>query len=171
MPDSSLYFVFCFRGPGGCFILVEIFTDNAVKFKQTLATVLRKGGGQYNDAKHLFQHKGLIDCQLLVDMKELEEDSLVERCTEHAIIAGAEDIQVLSTDDDLNIRFVCDPNTINQVTGLLEKQFKYTILSKATEYVPLNCVKLNENEQLSYEKLLDKIVNDPEVINIYDNVL
>ncbi|XP_050058479.1 translational activator of cytochrome c oxidase 1 isoform X3 [Aphis gossypii] len=83
------------KGPRGSIILVQSLTENVRLLKQNLNTLVRKSGLAYCDsgAKHLFIHKGILIAKPSPDLTNAAED-----CIEHAINAGAEEVETDSDD-------------------------------------------------------------------------
>uniref|UniRef100_A0A2S2PVC8 Translational activator of cytochrome c oxidase 1 n=1 Tax=Sipha flava TaxID=143950 RepID=A0A2S2PVC8_9HEMI len=84
------------KGPRGSIFLIQALTENPRLMKQNLNTLIRKSGFSYCDsgAKHLFIHKGIIIAKPSQDIKNADDE-----CIEHAINAGAEEVEII--DDDL----------------------------------------------------------------------
>ncbi|CAH1738745.1 unnamed protein product [Aphis gossypii] len=155
------------KGPRGSIILVQSLTENVRLLKQNLNTLVRKSGLAYCDsgAKHLFIHKGILIAKPSPDLTNAAED-----CIEHAINAGAEEVETDS--DDLepgHFKFLCEPNDIAKVRTNLEK-YKYDIVHAEEEHLPLQKVTLSEIEYEHLAKFINNVQGLQDVVQIYDNV-
>lgn len=104
-------------------------------------------------------------------LADKSDDEIHGTCIEHAIISGAEDVEIIQIDEKRKlIRFICDPNQINAVAGALESDFNYECSSKSAEYFAKQFVQINDEDLSTYEKLCEKLESITEVINVYDNI-
>ncbi|XP_022174774.1 translational activator of cytochrome c oxidase 1-like [Myzus persicae] len=155
------------KGPRGSIILIQSLTENAKLLKQNLNTLVRKSGLAYCDsgAKHLFIHKGILIAKPSADLTNATED-----CIEHAINAGAEEVETAS--DDLEpgyFKFLCEPNDMPKVRTNLEK-YKYDIVHAEEEHLALQKVSLSDIEYEHLAKFINNVQGLPDVIQVYDNV-
>ncbi|EAT46227.1 AAEL002544-PA [Aedes aegypti] len=146
-------------------VICVLYTDRFTQLKMEMATILRKNFAMFNDVKHLFDEQGYIEAILKT---EVPSDELLSVCTEHAIEAGAEDVEVMSDDSKL-LRFICDPTEIEKVKTQLEK-LGYSIEHSEHAFFPKSTIKLNPDATEAYEKLKEKLKTIDGVEDIYDNV-
>ncbi|XP_023704234.1 probable transcriptional regulatory protein TTE1135 isoform X2 [Cryptotermes secundus] len=146
---KSCYFEI--RGPGGCTIVVYTLTENLSRIRAALNTIVRKHNSSYTEGaiQGLFDHKGVIEAKP-------PENTTLETAVDHAIEAGAEE-------------FVCTPLVLHQVRGKLEK-LQYTIMKADCELIPKIQVTLSDADLEAVRKLCDKLVDDPDVVRLYDNI-
>ncbi|VEN56528.1 unnamed protein product [Callosobruchus maculatus] len=158
--------VFDIKGPGGCFILCEVFTHQPHQFKNNLATILRKHKSQYANGggHHIFQEKGVIITELQSEISKEEE--MLELATSHAIESGAEDVTIL---DKSTAKFLCEISTMQKVIEALEKQ-GYTIVSATEEWIAVQLHQLAEPDLTVVDALYKKLEALPEVVRIADNI-
>ncbi|VVC38499.1 YebC-like,Integrase, N-terminal zinc-binding domain-like,Transcriptional regulator TACO1- [Cinara cedri] len=155
------------KGPRGTILLIHGLSENPRLFKQNLNTLVRKSNLAYCDsgAKHLFIHKGIIIVKPPTDLINADEE-----CIEHAINAGAEEVETES--DDLepgHYKFICEPNNMNKVRKNLEK-FNYDIVQAEEEHVALKKVSLSETEYEYIVKFINNVRGIPDTIEVYDNI-
>ncbi|XP_058467250.1 probable transcriptional regulatory protein TTE1135 [Malaya genurostris] len=146
-------------------IICVLYTENFTHMKMELATILRKNFSNYTDVIHLFDEQGYVE---VIAPQEVPKEDLLSCCTEHAIEAGAEDVEVMNEDSKL-VRFICDPIDIDKVKTQLGK-LNYTIEHSEHAYFPKTTIKLNPDATEAYEKLKEKLRAIDGVEDIYDNV-
>ncbi|XP_015597709.1 translational activator of cytochrome c oxidase 1 [Cephus cinctus] len=150
------------RGPAGSIVIIELLTDNISRAKNDMNVYIKKFKMSLADhtAKNNFDHKGIVITNLLND---------IDTATEHAIQAGAEDVQEVENEDKKYYQFTCDPVLLQKVQGVLSN-LNYQILSADEEYVPKIQVTLNENDRSHVEKFVTKIRTSEEVVKVHDNI-
>lgn len=67
------------------------------------------------------------------------------------------------------LQFVCAPLVLHQVRGKLEK-LQYNIRTADCELIPKIQVTLSDADLEAVRKLCDKLVDDPDVVRLYDNI-
>lgn len=90
----------CHRAPQ-IFMVCVLYTDKYAGDRMQLATLFRKGGAVAMDVRHMFEEKGVVEARLAApaaDDEALGADALLERCTEDAIEADAEEAEVLDAE-------------------------------------------------------------------------
>lgn len=112
--------------------------------------------------KHLFEHKGVIETKA---ENAANLDVIVEKATEHAIEAGAEDVRL----EGETLQFICDPKAFMSVQNNLE-QLGYKITYSNVDFVPIKLQSLTENEIDTCAVLYEKLEKIPEVVKLYDNI-
>ncbi|CAH1382714.1 hypothetical protein MTP99_006695 [Tenebrio molitor] len=154
------------KGPGGCIILCEVFTNNLHTLKQNISTLLKKHNGKYSDGGgiHLFDQKGIVLAE--VDESKSTEEVL-ELATDHAIEAGAEDVK--RQEPEGTLQFICGATNLKKVVTGLEK-FSYKITSASVDYVPLKFQELGDDDLKLCASLYDKLEALPEVVRLSDNI-
>ncbi|XP_074648515.1 translational activator of cytochrome c oxidase 1-like [Tubulanus polymorphus] len=156
------------KGPGNCFLIVEVLTDKATRTRQKIQNILKSTGGQLLDngmTRFSFDYKGIAHLPY-------EGEENLDTAMEHAIEAGAEDVQSVLDSSGRNVyEFHCDTKDLHKMTKHLESTTGKTVTHSKLEYVPTNFVKLNKNQLEFLSILYDKLDNfeDP-VLSIYDNV-
>nr|CAI5820776.1 unnamed protein product [Callosobruchus analis] len=157
--------VFDIKGPGGCFILCEVFTHQPIQFKNNLATILKKNKSQFGNGggHHVFQEKGVIITEI---QSKVSEEEMLEVATSHAIESGAEDVTIL---DSSTARFLCEISTMPKVIEALEK-YGYMIISATEEWIAVQLHQLAEPDLIVVEALYKKLEALPEVVRLADNI-
>lgn len=95
----------------------------------------------------------------------MKNESLLEQATDHAIEAGAEEVQLMEN----LVEFTCEPNAFQKVQTNLEKA-GYTIKSASVEFTPTKLQTLSDTDLEVASSLYDKLDKLPEVVKIYDNI-
>ncbi|XP_050298138.1 translational activator of cytochrome c oxidase 1 [Anthonomus grandis grandis] len=155
------------KGPGNCFILCELYTHQLHQLRMTIATQLKKHRSKFGDGagNHLFEEKGIIAAEN-PQLSSKSKDEQLELATEHAIESNAE--EVILGDDNI-FQFLCSSETFPQTQTMLEK-LGYKIVDASVDYVPLKLQEISPSDYESYEKLLKKLNEMPEVVRLFDNV-
>ena len=121
-----------------------------------------------NTALHQFQHVGLIHCSEF-EGKSLGEEFL-ETATEHAIEAGADDVSVIEDPDHgIVLEFTTSPSAFSNVKSRLSGA-GYKVVYSETIYAPLSFVELTDDEFRYSTTLYERIMEHPEVVNVYTNM-
>ncbi|XP_055524517.1 probable transcriptional regulatory protein BLi02909/BL01150 [Wyeomyia smithii] len=145
-------------------MICVLYTDRFTQTKMEIATILKKNCSSFSDVKHHFNEQGYLEAILPADTSG---DDLLSICTDHAIDAGAEDVEIMSEENKL-VRFLCDPLDIDRVKTQLEKK-GYSIEHSEHAFFPKSTVKLNPDATMVYEKLKEKLKALDGVEDIYDN--
>ncbi|XP_055708836.1 translational activator of cytochrome c oxidase 1 [Phlebotomus papatasi] len=146
------------------YVVIVLYTDTPAQAKMNLSTILRKVGGTFADLKHLFTETGMI----VAIGQEKSPEKLLEDATEHAILAGAEDVDILDENEQL-LNFTCAPAEIQRVRKELE-DLNYEIESAEHVYIPQMYTILNEAEMTAYSKFREKLKTIDCIDDIFDNI-
>jgi len=147
-------------GIGGSAVLVETLTDNKTRTAGDVRHFFDKYGGSLgttNCVSFMFQRKGLI---ILERGIKTSEDAVFE----DALEAGASD--VITSDDAFEVYTA--PSDYFAVKDVLEK--KYIVLSSETAYYPNSTVKLDAEQLVKFQKMLEIFEDCDDVQNVYHNV-
>ena len=147
-------------GPGNVAMLVKTATDNKNRTVSEIKSIFTKGGGKMGSegsVKFMFKQVGSIE--ISNEGKNLDEIEMM------AIEAGAEDI-------------ICEKDFITVYTKVGDLQKVKENLEKAglkTEsagliYMPLQKMEIDQQFKTSYENLLEKLDDNDDVQEIFDNL-
>ncbi|CAB3371965.1 Hypothetical predicted protein [Cloeon dipterum] len=141
------------KGPGGCWLILSVVTNNVNSLKSQLKGVYRKCLFQESSggAKSLFEHKGFVVA------KPKSGPPSVEASLEHAIEAGAEDVIFREEDGLLEVQ-------------ALIMQFKYDVIESSNRFIPHSKVKLPDDVLMAISDMCDNLLQLPEVVEISDNI-
>ncbi|XP_046743394.1 probable transcriptional regulatory protein PERMA_0079 [Diprion similis] len=150
------------RGPSGAVILVEYACDNAIQFKMSINTLLRKFGWSTTDpgVAHLFDYKGVITTEIQGDLG---------LATDHAIQVDAEDVQEVEHNDIKEYKFYCEPNVLFNVKQRL-LDMNYKVKSAEALYIPRTLVNLSDSELSIAIGLCEKLEANEDVVRLHDNI-
>ncbi|XP_069704983.1 translational activator of cytochrome c oxidase 1-like isoform X2 [Periplaneta americana] len=153
------------RGPGGCTIIVCTLTDNPARVRATLNTIVRKANSSFVDGAigGLFHHKGVIKASP-------PENTSLETAVDHAIEVGAEDVAEVDSLEDRVLQFLCEASLLHRVRGKLEK-LQYSIKTAECEFIALHHVALSDADLEAVGKLYNKLEEDPDVVQLFDNIV
>ena len=148
-------------GPFGVAIVVETATDNTTRTVGNIRNYFNKAGGSLGTSgclSFLFDHKCMFRVKERegVDMDELELE---------LIDFGVEEI--FAEDGEIVLYGEFESN--NKIQKYLEEN-GFEIVSSAFERIPNDVKELNEEQQASINKLIEKIEEDDDVQNVFHNM-
>lgn len=152
--ESAMYEGF---GPGGVAVLVEILTDNRNRTAPELRKIFEKGGGNMGaSVAWMFKQQGII----MLESAGVDEGRLME----HAIEAGAEDVQ----SEEGAFVVVCEPSSFEAVrkavaaAGFQPASAEVTLVAGQSVAVP-------PDQADRLQGLLDALEEHDDVQNVYHN--
>ncbi len=157
--DQEDYKEVLFEGYGqhGIAIIIETATDNNNRTVANIRSYFNKCGGTLGTSgsvAFMFEH----NCHFKIAKGELDPEELELELIDY----GAEEVFV----EDENILIYGDFPSFGGIQGYLEEN-KYEIISSGFERIPTVTKKLTEAQEEDIEKLLEKIDNDEDVLNVY----
>lgn len=148
--------------PGGAAIMVQAVTDNRNRTAADIRTTFSKNGGNLGESgcvDWIFENKGVIEVS--IDGHDIDELTL------EVIDAGAEDVEEFAEGEDTLIVYT-DPTEVQTVREALEaKNLKVT--RAETQLVPKTKIDLDEKESLQALRLIDRLEELDDVLNVYTN--
>ena len=147
-------------GPEKVAVIVETLTDNKNRTASNIRTIFQKAGGSLGtqgSASHNFNQMGVIK----INKKEISEEEILEL----AIEAGAE--ECITNENTHEIQ--CSINEIYNVKKNLESRVS-NFISTEIEWLPLNSVKVHEDQQEKIIEFFETLEDDDDVQNIFSNV-
>ena len=147
-------------GPGNVAMLVKTATDNKNRTVSEVKSIFTKAGGKMaseGSVKFMFKQVGSIEI--------LTEDKNADEIEMTAIEAGAEDI--ISDGDFFTV--YTKISDLQKVKENLEKA-GLKVEGAGLVYVPLQKMEINQQFKNSYENLLEKLDDNDDVQEIYDNL-
>ncbi|HED53603.1 MAG TPA: YebC/PmpR family DNA-binding transcriptional regulator [Phycisphaerales bacterium] len=152
-------------GPAGTAIIIETLTDNKNRTVTDIRTIFKKCGGSLGNSgavAYLFQTKG----QILVDASKIDEDTIME----HAINAGAEDVQSPeATDDDAGFWTVLtEPTDFQQVKTALEEA-GIEIAEAQIAKIPIDPVTVTGEDAQKVITIIEAIEDNDDVQCVFTN--
>ncbi|OIL93371.1 transcriptional regulator, partial [Oenococcus oeni] len=146
--------------PGGIAVLVETSTDNINRTVSNVRNSFNHHGGSLGTSGSVsfqFDRRGhfVIDRQSHPDITE-------DQVMEDAIEAGAEDVQ--TSDDAFEI--FSQPADFAAVEGALTDK-GYDLAESEITMIPQNPVEVPEADQEKFEKLIDELEDNDDVLAVY----
>ncbi len=157
--DSANYDEVVYEGyaPNGVAVLVETATDNTTRTVANVRHVFSKYGGSLGtqgSVDYMFERKGVFTVvKAEHDIEELELE---------LIDFGLEEI----TEEDGDLVLKCDFIDYGNLSTGIEK-LKLEVKESSTERFPLHSKSLNDDETEAVIKLLDKMEEDEDVLNVF----
>ena len=148
-------------GPAKTAIVVTTLTDNKNRTASNIRTIFQKHGGglgTQGSASHNFLQLGVIK----INKQEIEEEKVFNLATD----AGANDC--IFHDDYYEIH--TNKDEIYNVKNILEKEIS-NFISTEIEWVPINKIKLNDEDKEKMIKFLEILEEDDDVQNVFTNAI
>ena len=148
-------------GPSKTAIVVITLTDNKNRSASNIRTIFQKYGGglgSQGSASHNFLQLGVIK----INKDEIEEEKVFNLATD----AGANDC--IFNDDYYEIH--TNKDEIYNVKNILEKEIS-NFISTEIEWVPINKIKLNDDDKEKMIKFLEILKEDDDVQNVFTNAI
>ena len=148
-------------GPNGVALIVEANTDNRNRTAADVRHAFDKAGGNLGTngcVAYLFEKKGIIVIEKASTNKDEEELMML------ALEAGAEDFE--SSEEIYEITI--EPSNFTEVREKLEAE-GLTFLEAEVQMVPSTTVALDEQAQEKMERLVEKLEDLDDVMNVYHN--
>ncbi len=148
-------------GPSKTAIVVITLTDNKNRSASNLRTIFQKYGGglgTQGSASHNFLQLGVIK----INKEEIEEEKVFNLATD----AGANDC--IFHDNYYEIH--TNKDEIYDVKNILEKEIS-NFISTEIEWVPINKIKLNDEDKDKMIKFLEILEEDDDVQNVFTNAI
>ncbi len=147
-------------GPDKVAVIIETLTDNKNRTASNIRTIFQKAGGSLGtqgSASHNFNQMGVIK----IDKYEISEEKVLEL----AVDAGAD--ECITRNDIHEIH--CPVNEIYNVKKKLEQKID-NFISTEIEWIPLNSVKVSNDQQGRLIEFFDTLEDNDDVQNIFSNV-
>ena len=149
-------------GIGGVAVVVKCFTDNKNRTSSDVKYAFDKYGGSLGSTgcvSYLFTSRGEI-------VIEKGENFDSDKAMELAINLNAVDCI-----DEEVFTVITEPNasSVNEVVTAFESE-GYTILSSGVEMVASNYIKLSDSQRETFNKMIDKLNESDDVIDIIHNL-
>ena len=136
-------------------------TDNKNRTASNIRTIFQKYGGglgTQGSASHNFLQQGIIK----VNRKEMNEEKIFELATD----AGANDCIF----NDEHYQIYTNKDEIYDVKNIMEKEIS-NFISTEIEEVPINKIKLNQEDKEKLVKFLEILEEDDDVQNVFTNAV
>ena len=149
-------------GVGGVAVVVKCFTDNKNRTSSDVKYAFDKYGGSLGSSgcvSYLFTSRGEI-------VIEKGENFDSDKAMELAINLNAVDCI-----DEEVFTVITEPNasSVNEVVNAFESE-GYTILCSGVEVVASNYIKLGDSQRETFNKMIDKLNESDDVIDIIHNL-
>ena len=146
-------------GPSGVAIMMEVMTDNKNRTVPEIRHIMSKNGGNLGESgcvNWMFEKKGTVVVNLSEDM---DEENLIELIIE----LEAEDF---SSEGSI-FEIITDPDSFEEMIEALDKN-NYDVEGDIG-LVPINTVKISEDDSRSIIKLLEILEDHEDVQKLYSN--
>ena len=148
-------------GPNGVALIVEANTDNKNRTAADVRHAFDKAGGNLGTngcVSYLFNKKGIIVIEKSSTNKDEEELMML------ALEAGAEDFEISEEVYEITV----EPSNFTEVREKLEAE-GLTFLEAEVQMIPTTTVALDEQAQEKMERLVERLEDLDDVMNVYHN--
>jgi len=148
-------------GPNGVAVIVEANTDNRNRTAADVRHAFDKAGGNLGTngcVSYLFSKKGVIVIEKASTDKDEEELMMI------ALEAGAEDFEISEEIYEITV----EPSNFTEVREKLESE-GLTFLEASVQMIPSTTVTLDAQAQEKMDRLVDKLEDLDDVMNVYHN--
>lgn len=148
-------------------MVCKIRTDNLPELKLRLASLLRQNKARFFN-RHLFNETGLIEATL-PSVTPLSFEEFNQTLRIDALWCKATDSTITDLDKG-SVLFKCRPLDLQEVAYKL-RQCNYKIVHKEVGHCPNKpLVELNDRQMARYQEFRKNLLQDIDVVKIYDNV-
>lgn len=149
-------------GVGGVAVVVKCFTDNKNRTSSDVRYAFDKYGGSLGSTgcvSYMFDNKGEI---VVEKGDDFDSDTAMMLAIEN---------NALDCEDDEVFSIYTEPsaNAVNDMVAAFEGN-GYTILSSGVEMIAQNYVTLNDHQRETFDKMIDKLNESDDVINVIHNL-
>ena len=149
-------------GVGGVAVIVKCYTDNKNRTSSDVRYAFDKFGGSLGSTgcvSYMFTTRG----EVVVEKND--------KFNSDAAMELAINLNAVDCEDDEVFTVVTEPsaNAVNDVVSGFENA-GYTILSSGVETVPQNYIKLTESQTETFNKMIDKLNESDDVIDVIHNL-
>mgnify|MGYP002521200794 FL=1 len=149
-------------GVGGVAVVVKCYTDNKNRTSSDVRYAFDKFGGSLGSTgcvSYLFDNRGVV---------------VVEKGTNFdgdAAMELAINMNAVDCEDDEVFTVYTEPSagSVNELVKAFEDA-GYTILSSGVEMIPQNYVSLDEHKRETFDKMIDKLNESDDVIDVVHNL-
>ena len=149
-------------GIGGVAVIVKCLTDNNNRTSSDIKYAFDKYGGSLGTSgcvSYMFDNKGVV---VLEKNEKFDSDAAMEM---------AINLDAVDCEDDEVFTVYTEPNAnaVNNMVSEFENA-GYTILSSGVEMIPSNYAQLNEKQLESFNKMLEKLDDNDDVVDVIHNL-
>ena len=149
-------------GTGGVAVIVKCLTDNNNRTSSDIKYAFDKYGGSLGTSgcvSYMFDNKGVI---VIEKNEKFDSDAAMEL---------AITLDAIDCEDDEVFTVYTEPNAnaVNNMVAEFESA-GYTILSSGVEMIPQNYAQLNEKQLESFNKMLEKLDDNDDVVDVIHNL-
>lgn len=149
-------------GVGGVAVVVKCYTDNKNRTSSDVRYAFDKFGGSLGSTgcvSYLFDNRGVI---VIEKNASFDSDSAMEL---------AINMNAVDCEDDEVFTVYTEPSasSVNELVTAFENA-GYTVLSSGVEMIPQNYITLDEHKRETFDKMIDKLNESDDVIDVVHNL-
>lgn len=149
------------KGPHGVLVFVECATDNPTRTVANVKSYFNKAGGAVvanGSLEFMFNRKSVFEF-------DKNEDSDIEELELELIEAGLEEIEEV----DGKIFVYGEYTAFGELSSALEA-LNIDVLKSNLQRIPTSPVEFSEEQLVDIEKMLDKIEDDDDMLQVFTNI-
>lgn len=149
------------KGPHGVLVFVECATDNPTRTVANVKSYFNKAGGAVvanGSLEFMFNRKSVFEF-------EKSEDTDIEELELELIEAGLEEIEEV----DGKIFVYGEYTAFGELSSALEA-LNIEVLKSNLQRIPTSPVEFSEEQLVDIEKMLDKIEDDDDMLQVFTNI-
>ena len=153
-------------GPHGIAIMIETATDNNNRTVASVRSIFSKNGGNMGttgSVEFMFERK----CHFKIPMNDLDPEELEFELIDAGIdeLFGEEPDE--DAEDQTSTIMIYGPfESFGSIQKALEER-EFEILESGYERIPTTTTKLSEEDEAEVDKLLEKLDEDDDIMNVY----
>ena len=149
-------------GVGGVAVVVKCYTDNKNRTSSDVRYAFDKFGGSLGSTgcvSYLFDNRGVV---VVEKGANFDGDAAMELAINmNAVDCEDEEVFTVYTEPSAN--------AVNDLVKAFEDD-GYTILSSGVEMIPQNYIALDEHKRETFDKMIDKLNESDDVIDVVSNI-
>lgn len=149
-------------GVGGVAVVVKCYTDNKNRTSSDVRYAFDKFGGSLGSTgcvSYLFDNRGVV---VVEKGANFDGDAAMELAINmNAVDCEDEEVFTVYTEPSAN--------AVNDLVKAFEDA-GYTILSSGVEMIPQNYIALDEHKRETFDKMIDKLNESDDVIDVVSNI-
>ena len=152
-------------GPHGIAVMIETATDNNNRTVASVRSIFSKNGGNLGTSgsvDFMFERK----CHFKIPKNELDPEELELELIDAGIDELFEETPEEDSDDITSIMIYGPFESFGSIQKALEER-AFEILESGYERIPTTTTKLNEEQEADVDKILEKLEEDDDVMNVY----
>lgn len=155
-------------GPHGVALIIECLTENRNRTVKSLRNKFNRMGGSMAPVSYMFDKKG---CIWFASSPEKEQP--LDTLFEHAIEAGAEDINEVDkngANENKMVEIICEFTSLQTIATLLSTKYGYMIERMEGTYIPNTVSEINVEQESEITLAIEDMEELDDVLKVHSNM-